>query len=279
MDWLNRMNRAMDYIEANLDGEISCVKAAQIACCSTYNFQRMFSFITETSLSEYIRRRRLTLAAVELQTTGAKVIGVALKYGYESPEAFSRAFKALHGAPPSQIRGNGVNITVYPRMTFTLSVKGDIGISYRIEKTEAFGVFGIYEVIGDEMESAFAEIEEFRDKCERNGAAARINELTGNPRNAPLHSVLFDFGNNKSKFMFCRRVTEGSAIPEGFARLEIPKATYAVFSSGDGNIRDFYRRVYTEWFAITDYDLSDSPRLELRYDDRTELWLPVVIVR
>lgn len=90
MDWLSRMNSAMEYIESNLADEISYDKIAQIACCSTYHFQRMFPFITGVSLSEYIRRRRLTLAAFELQTTDAKVIDVAMKYGYESPEAFAR---------------------------------------------------------------------------------------------------------------------------------------------------------------------------------------------
>lgn len=93
MDWLDRMNEAMEYIEVNLTSKISYDRAAQIACCSTYHFQRMFSFISGVPLSEYIRRRRLTLAAFELKTSDMKVIDVALKYGYESPEAFSRALK------------------------------------------------------------------------------------------------------------------------------------------------------------------------------------------
>lgn len=88
MDWLDRMNNAMEYIETNLADNISYDQIARIACCSTYHFQRMFPFITGVSLSEYIRRRRLTLAAFELQTTDAKVIDVAMKYGYDSPEAF-----------------------------------------------------------------------------------------------------------------------------------------------------------------------------------------------
>jgi AraC family transcriptional regulator len=85
MDWLDKMNKAMDYIESNLTGDISYDKIAQLACCSTYHFQRMFPFITGVTLSEYIRRRRLTLAAFELQTTNIKVIDVAIKYVYDSP--------------------------------------------------------------------------------------------------------------------------------------------------------------------------------------------------
>ncbi len=108
MDWLERMKNVMDYIETNLAEDISYVKIAQIACCSTYHFQRMFPFITGISLSEYIRRRRLTLAAFELQTTNTKVIDVAMKYGYQSAEAFARAFKNLHGIMPISAREKGV---------------------------------------------------------------------------------------------------------------------------------------------------------------------------
>ena len=100
MEWLSNMNAAVNHIEDNLADEISYDCLAQIACCSTYHFQRMFSYITGVPLSEYIRRRRLTLTALELQTSDIKVIDLAMKYGYESPEAFSRAFKKLHGVMP-----------------------------------------------------------------------------------------------------------------------------------------------------------------------------------
>lgn len=93
MDWLDRMNNAMEYVEKHLADVIDFNQAARIACCSTYHFQRMFSFITDVPLSEYIRRRRMTLAAFELQQGGTRIIDIAMKYGYESPEAFSRAFK------------------------------------------------------------------------------------------------------------------------------------------------------------------------------------------
>ena len=109
MDYLNRMNEALDYIERNLDGEIDYKKVSSIACCSVSYFQRVFSFITEISLSEYIRRRRMTLAAFELQNSDVKIIDLAIKYGYESPDSFSRAFQNLHGITPSLSRNSGVN--------------------------------------------------------------------------------------------------------------------------------------------------------------------------
>ena len=122
MDWLDRMNCAMDYIEEHLDGEISYEEIARLACTTACHFQRMFPFVTGVTLSEYIRRRRLTLAAFMLQTTDAKVIDVALQYGYESQAAFTRAFKNLHGVMPAAVRDAGVSLKAYPRMNFQISI-------------------------------------------------------------------------------------------------------------------------------------------------------------
>ena len=143
MDWLEHMNAAMDYIEVHLADEISYDRAARLACCSTYHFQRMFSYLAGVPLAEYIRRRRLTLAAFELRGGKCKVIDVALKYGYESPEAFSRAFKKLHGAMPLAAREAGVPLKAYPRMRFHITIQGNKEMNYRILQREAFRVFGL----------------------------------------------------------------------------------------------------------------------------------------
>ncbi|MEC0307945.1 AraC family transcriptional regulator [Paenibacillus lautus] len=104
MDWLTRMNRALDYIEMNISGEIDLTEIARQACCSCYQFQRMFSFITDVTLAEYIRRRRLTLAAIDLLNSDTKVIDIAIKYGYDSPVSFARAFQSMHGVNPTTAR-------------------------------------------------------------------------------------------------------------------------------------------------------------------------------
>jgi len=107
MEWLKRLSNAIDYIEDNLMGEISCNEAAKIACCSTYYFGRMFSYVAGISLSEYIRCRKMTQAAFELQSTGVKILDIALKYGYSSPTAFNRAFQNVHGIPPTASKSQG----------------------------------------------------------------------------------------------------------------------------------------------------------------------------
>lgn len=101
MEWIDRLNAAMRHIEANLSGEIDLQELGRIACCSSYHFQRMFTYIAGVSLSEYIRRRRMSLAAVELQSGELKVIDAAAKYGYNSPTAFNRAFQSVHGIAPT----------------------------------------------------------------------------------------------------------------------------------------------------------------------------------
>ena len=123
MDWHKGMNSAIDYIESNLTGTVDYNIAARFISCSTWEFQRIFSFLTHVPLGEYIRQRKLTLAAHDILTNDTKIIDIALKYGYESPTAFSRAFSKLFGITPSSARGVGVDLNAYPRITLNLIEK------------------------------------------------------------------------------------------------------------------------------------------------------------
>ena len=118
MEWLKKLGAAIRYIEDNLDKEISYEEAARIACCSPYYFQRIFSYVSGVPLSEYIRRRKMTQAAFELQRTDSKVIEIALKYGYSSPTSFNRAFQSVHGITPTVARAMGSTLQAYPSIQF-----------------------------------------------------------------------------------------------------------------------------------------------------------------
>lgn len=285
MEWLARMNGAAAYIEANLANEISYDKAAQIACCSTYHFQRMFSFITGVPLSEYIRRRRLTLAAFELQTSGRKVIDVALKYGYESPEAFSRAFKNLHGVMPTSARDKGVTLKAYPKMTFSISIKGDVEMNYRVEAKEEFEVFGVYGLISKDMEQAFEDVPAFVRKCVADGSAYRINDVLGKPHEAWMPAAIYDNEDNGSfKYMLCQYVPPTAVIPSEFTRLKVPALTWAVFLEPKCEMQELWRRIYSEWFPTSDYEQIEGPMFEMYYGYGSdnigpygvgEIWIPV----
>ncbi len=132
MDSLTNMNNAMTYIEKHLKEDIDYNQLSKVACCSEYHFRRMFSFLSGISLSEYIRRRRLTLSVVDLKDCNMKIIDIAVKYGYDSADSFTRAFHKMHGVLPSEARSDNVILKAYPKMTFQLSIKGGIELNYRI---------------------------------------------------------------------------------------------------------------------------------------------------
>jgi len=151
MEWLNKMNSAIDYIEANIENKIDYFQAASIACCSLSRFQSMFVFVTDITPSEYVRRRRMALSAHELINDNVKIIDLSFKYGYESPAAFTRSFKAYHGLSPSEIRKCKRYID-YPRISFQMKI---IGGHFAMDKykqilKEQFGVVSneIIEVYG-----------------------------------------------------------------------------------------------------------------------------------
>lgn len=288
MDWLNRMNSAMDYVETHLSEEIEYEQVARIACCSTYHFQRMFSFITGLPLSEYIRRRRLTLAAFELQQSNTKVIDIALKYGYESPEAFSRAFKKLHGVMPRSARDKGIELKAYPRLSFHISIRGDVEMNYKIEEKQAFDMFGISTVINadeDFLEQPFIEIPKFWARCVSDGTIDRIRAAAGLGENGQLHGVLYNSQGETFSYMIGYFLPQ-SGLPEGFEQLQIPPQTYAIFSTGlypDGQsgIHDLWRRIWGEWFPSSNYEFANGPEFEMTYDRgnnmyEMEIWIPVV---
>ncbi|WP_455537821.1 helix-turn-helix transcriptional regulator [Terrisporobacter sp.] len=131
MEWLDKLNESIKYIEKNLEGDISYEEATKLACCSTYHFQRMFSYIAGVTLSEYIRNRKMTKAAVDLQN-GEKVIDVSLKYGYESPTAFNRAFKKVHQVSPSTARKEGTFLKSYSPISFRIIANLKYG--YQLER-------------------------------------------------------------------------------------------------------------------------------------------------
>ena len=139
MEWVECLNRTITYMEEHLTEEIDYEALARLACCSSYHYQRMFAYMAGVSLGEYIRRRRMSRAAEDLQA-GEKVLDTALRYGYQSPTAFNRAFQAVHGVPPSAVREPGVSVKSFPPLRFTVMIKGAEEMEYRIEKREAFRV-------------------------------------------------------------------------------------------------------------------------------------------
>lgn len=293
MDWLDKMNSAIEYVESNLMDEIDFAIMAQRACCSNYNFQRMFSFITDTTLTEYIRRRRLTLAAFELQNNNIKIIDLALKYGYDSPVSFTRAFKSIHGLTPNDARTNGVTLKAYPRISFQISIKGESEMKYRIETKEAFKGFGIETIASSEGDERYLSPHGLWQKCQANGEYDRLSENSGdlppyvNQDLCKVHGACGyrDTGGNTFPYLLCAFKSENSKT-DGYKTITIPAQTWVIFPSerfawdkiGD-TINNLYKRFYSEWLPTSGYEQVEGADFEIYGGDSEfgyiELWYPV----
>ncbi|MBH1942593.1 AraC family transcriptional regulator [Mobilitalea sibirica] len=294
MEWLDHMNNAISYIEDHLDEKIDYTKVAQAACCSVYHFQRMFSYMASIPLSEYVRRRRMTLAAFELQNSEIKVIDLALKFGYDSPEAFTRAFQILHGVSPSTARKRGICIKAYPRISFQITIKGDSEMNYRIEQKEAFEVYGIERVFDTNDNIHLKEIPSFWSEMLHNGSYDKLAASTGidsTHDNGLCHVNAIcgyrHMDGTTFPYMLCTMKTEKSNT-QGYTTVQVPAATWAIFTNEPHSIEEISAatqllnsRVYTDWLPTSNYEKLDGYELEMYYEDKDEnyyeeIWIRVV---
>ena len=287
MEWLNRMNEALDYIEDNIEDNIDYEEIAKKAYCSTYHFQRMFSFIIGTPLSEYIRRRKLTLAAFELQNSDIKIIDLGMKYGYESPDAFTRAFQRQHGVTPTAARKMGVHLKSYSRISFHISIRGDECMNFRIEKKKAFSVFGLEKTVNAVNGECYKQIPEFWSELDKNGGFERISNAAKNEDRMSNGAIYGHEKDGTFKYMICQH-TPQEGVSEDFTKLEVPEVTWAIFpvepytlDEEDEKVQGIWKRIFPEWFPTSGYEHADAPEFEMFYKIgenkfRAEIWIPVV---
>lgn len=288
MDLLRNMNRALHYIEENLTNDIDFREVARLALCSAYHFKRMFSFLAGITLSEYIRRRRLTLAAFELKDSNIKVIDVAIKYNYSSPDSFTRAFQNLHGITSSEAKKNGSSLKAFPKMTFQLSIKGGNEMNYRMEEKEAFHIVGIKErvpIIFHGVNPKIAAMwESLNDETIR-----KLKELSNvTPLGLLSASVNFSEGRMEEKGQLDHYIGVATTkdCPNHLVQLEVPAGTWAVFEAVGpfpDTLQDVWGRIYSEWFPSSNYEQVEGP--EILWNEhknvtsptfKSEIWIPVL---
>ncbi|MEI5993757.1 AraC family transcriptional regulator [Candidatus Enterococcus mansonii] len=291
MEWVTRLEQSLDYIEKNLTETIDFDYLAQIACCSTYHYQRIFSYMVGVPLAVYIRRRKLSLAGVELQQ-GAKVIDVAIKYGYESPNSFARAFKNQHNITPSQAQQEGSLLTSFPRIKFHITIKGDVEMEYRIKTKEAFRVIGARKQLSADIEENFKEVPLFWQQIGRDGTLEKLIPLMSQEPNGIMGiSTGFeadqknknDFSNSKGMSYYIA-VASDQELPANLEEYTVPAFTWAIFSGRGAMphaIQELERRIVTDWLPSSGYEYANGPDIELYLDANPdnatfEVWLPVV---
>ncbi len=277
MEWMERLNETICYIEEHLTKEIDYERLGQIACCSSYHFQRMFTYMAGIPLSEYIRRRKMSLAAVDLQGKSMKIIDVAGKYGYNSPTAFNRAFQSVHGIAPSAVKNEGVSVKSFPPILFNITVKGVEEMNYRIETKDAFRIVGVSVPLNKDIEKNFTVIPTKWQEISTNGT---LQTLISMMNTSPKGVLGVSTCNDTEPWRYYIAVST-SQEKNDLEEYIVPAATWAIFS-GEGtnqSIQELERRIVTEWLPTSGYGNAPDVEVYLNPDPQNaqyEVWIPVV---
>ncbi len=288
MNWIQGVQQAIDYIEANITGEIDFEEVAQRAYSSPFHFQRVFGILCGLSLGDYIRMRRLSLAGEELSKGNAKIIDIALKYGYDTPESFSRAFTRFHGIAPSEAKHSG-NVKIFTPLCVKLTLSGGIKMDYRIEKRDAFQVVCKRKRVGKpQSANGTPDITAMWQEYGANKTLERLIALMPqNPVMKGLLGICFSAQLSEKQFPYGIGVEyDGRPVDSDFEVITIPANTYAVFTS-KGKMPDAfintYHRIVTEFFPqSTQYEYAENVEFEVYASADTsdpnyqcEIWIAV----
>ncbi|WP_406507884.1 GyrI-like domain-containing protein [Streptomyces sp. NBC_00212] len=282
---LKRLNQAMDHIEDRLHGEIDVGELARIAMTSQYHFRRLFSALAGMPLSEYVRRRRLTVAGAEVLAGQRTLLDVAVRYGYTSGEAFARAFRAVHGVGPGEARRTGAALRSQPRMSFRLVVEGSTSMRYRVVEKEAFHLVGRKARVPLVHEGVNPAIAEFIRSVGQE-TALRIHHLSDQEPDG-IVSACDDLDPSRAEgteLDYWHAALTRADPPEDLDSLLVPAGTWAVFENTGPfpqALQLLWRDVFTQWFPSNPYQSRPGPEIlrtrPSEVGDTTDavLWIPV----
>ncbi len=296
MDWITGMQRAIDYIEANLTEEIDYEKVAAESFSSSYHFQRVFSILCGYTLGEYIRLRRLSLAGAELASGKEKVIDIALKYGYDSPDSFAKAFQKFHGITPSEARTNGKMLRSFSRLSIKISLEGGNTMNYKIIEKEEFVLTGYKRHFEGVPGERYDQEKEMYVKTR--ALQYILKGLAGNTEKD--YNIISNISDDGYDFYIASKLTEyyrnnlhkdgvlGEEYAKYFENIVIPKQTYAVFETErcpypTEVFLDLRRRIASEWLPTSGYQLANASELVITHwyggkkknENYRELWIPI----
>lgn len=286
MDSITGIQNAIDYIEEHITEELDYGEIAKRAACSNFYFQRLFGILCGYSLGEYIRNRRLSIAGSELSVRNIKVIDAAMKYGYDSPESFTRAFVKFHGITPSQAKKDGSRLKNFSRISVQIVLKGGSVMDCKIVKKKAFKVIGKVEKHSINNGENKNTIPEFWERSHRDGTVKKLLELASDRE--------FIFGiccnhtlNDTQDFDYAiaAKCDDKLAASDGYSVIEIPERTWAVFECTGPMpqaVQQLWHRISTEYFLTSKYkptyemDIEAYPAGNMTSGDyRTEIWVTV----
>lgn len=286
MNYIQGLQNAIDYIEEHLTDDLDIEEIAAQSGLSAFYFQRIFNILCDYSLGEYIRNRRLTLAGNELSGTDEKVIDIALKYGYDSPESFSRAFSRFHGITPSQAKKNSSTLKSFSRLSVEIHLKGGNIMDYKIVKKDAFKVLEKISTQSIDDEQNKNTIPDFWTQSHQDGTVYKLLELTTDRTN--IFGICYgNTPNNKKTFEYSIAAVCGdnTEVPDGFSVKEIPARTWAVFECigpMPDAVQNTWHKICSEFFPTANYEPTYEMDIEAypagvmtSPDYRTEIWVTV----
>jgi len=288
MDWQQRMTKAIDYLEGHLSDGADMERAACEANCSPFHFMRMFDVITGISPAEYVRRRRLSIAAVELSSGETRILDLALKAGYDAPDSFARAFKREFGCLPSEARVPGTKLHCYPPLSFTIAIQGGVAMEYRIEKKGEYRMTGLSTSQNSLDGSNFINIPEFWDQIMEDGRCDMLWKKASGSKLGVV-GVCYDHDMKTGIFSYAIAIetpADRSGLPEGCIDIIVPESTWAIFTSRGSLVENFQntiKRIYTEWFPASGREHAGTAEIEYygtgpdpkAQDYWCEYWVPL----
>lgn len=278
--WAEGIQNAIEYMEAHLTDELDVREIAAQAYVSAFHFQRIFSALCGFTVGEYIRKRRLTLAAYELAATDAKVIDVAVKYGYDSSDSFARAFTKFHGVSPSVAKEKGVELKAFAPLKIRLTLEGATMMDYKIVEKAAFTVMGKARRFNSE--TSYAEIPKFWEAHMQSGETQLVCGMYG----VCMDSVYTDGNGMEFEYLIADNYIPWKEIPEGCVTRVIPAGTWAVFpcrGAWPKAIQDVNTGIWDEWLPnCKEYRLAGNYSIEMYAppsenpdENYCEIWIPV----
>lgn len=300
MDWITGMQKAIDYIEANLTEEIDYEKVAAESFSSSYHFQRVFGILCGYTLGEYIRLRRLSLAGAELANGKEKVIDIALKYGYDSPDSFAKAFQKFHGITPSQARADGSKLKSFSRLSIKISLEGGSIMNYRIETKPQFALLGYkkrfegtpYDELRHKQEGDFfitTRAHQWMLKGMANDKLSDYCVITNMNDDGYDFYIASTTDNWERDNLYNSKVTGIDFMDKfQFEEIIIPERTYAIFETEKQRMPipeyfDLRKQIAAEWLSNNEYQMINAPEIAVYhwgivggYTERTiEIWIPI----
>ena len=286
MNPLRDFNKALDLLEERLDREIDYGQLAAVALCGEDHFRRTFSYLAGMSVAEYVRLRRLSLAALELQSGKTRVLDLAVRYGYSSADAFSRAFQAVHSVTPSEARSSDVALKVFPRLSFQLTLKGATPMNVRIVEKPSFQIVGLKKRVALLYRGVNPEISEMWESLTPEDISKLKEASNIEPEGLISATIHLSDGYEEGSPLehYIGAATTRPCL-DGYAALSVPACSWAVFESVGpfpDTVQEIWGRIYSEWFPSAPYEQAPGPSLlwnehkdTSSSDFRSEIWVPV----